>query len=100
MGDALGGEWFYKSTLGVSFPLGLPNEFGIKGRLFTEAGSLGGIDGTVGQETDTGSIRMSFGTGIEWGSPFGPVSIDLAKALVFEDFDEKEIFRFSFGTRF
>lgn len=99
-GDSLGGNWFYRSTLGVSFPLGLPNEYGIKGRLFTEAGSIGDIDGTVGQDTDTASIRMSLGTGIEWSSPFGPVSIDLAKALVFEDFDKKEIFRFSFGTRF
>ncbi|MEX2454253.1 MAG: outer membrane protein assembly factor BamA [Rhodospirillaceae bacterium] len=98
--DALGGNWYYRSTVGVSFPLGLPNEFGLRGRLFTEAGSLGGSDSSFGDQTDTGSVRVSVGTGIEWSSPFGPVNIDLSRALVKEDFDKTEIFRFSFGTRF
>lgn len=98
--DALGGKWYYSGTVGVSFPLGLPNEFGIRGRLFTEAGSLGDSGTSIGDATDTGSIRLSVGTGIEWSSPFGPVNIDLSRALVKEDFDKTEIFRFSFGTRF
>lgn len=98
--DALGGRWFYRGTAGVTFPLGLPSEFGIKGRLFTDAGSLGDSGSTLGQATDTGSLRVSVGTGIAWSSPFGPITIDLSQAVVKEDYDQTEIFRFSFGTRF
>jgi outer membrane protein insertion porin family len=98
--DSLGGNWYYRSTLGLGFPLGLPNEFGIRGHVFTDAGSIGDSDSSVARTTDTGSIRMSVGVGIEWSSPFGPVGIDLSQALVKEDFDKTEIFRFSFGTRF
>lgn len=98
--DSIGGNLFYRATVGLTFPLGLPNEFGLRGRVFTDAGSLAENDSTLSTLTDTGSIRMSIGTGLLWDSPFGPVNIDLAKALVKEDFDETELFRFSFGARF
>ena len=98
--DAVGGKWFYRGSLQVSFPLGLPNELGIRGRVFTDLGSLGGIDGGAGAVTDTGSVRASTGTGLGWKSPFGPINIDFAKAFLKEDFDETQVFRFSFGTRF
>lgn len=99
-GDAIGGNWFYRTTVGLTFPLGLPNEFGVRGRVFTDAGSIGENDSTFASVTDTGSIRMSVGTGILWDSPFGPVNIDFAKAILKEDFDETELVRFSFGARF
>src|SRR3546814_18239133 len=35
-GDSLGGEQYYKGSADLSFPIGLPNEYGIKGILFTE----------------------------------------------------------------
>ncbi|MEQ9365396.1 MAG: outer membrane protein assembly factor BamA, partial [Leptospirales bacterium] len=98
--DALGGKWFYRGTVGLQFPLGLPNEFGIKGRLFSDAGSIGDSGFALGSQTDTSSLRVSIGTGIAWSSPFGPITLDLAQALVKENFDRTEIFRFSFGTRF
>ena len=98
--DAVGGNWFYRGTVGVSFPLGLPNEFGLRGRVFTDAGSIGESDRTLGSITDTGSLRMSVGTGILWNSPFGPVTIDLAQAILKEDFDKTELLRFSFGAIF
>ena len=98
--DSIGGNWFYRSTLGVSFPLGLPNEFGLRGRMFTDAGSIGSNDSNVSSITDTASLRMSVGTGILWDSPFGPVNIDFAKTLLKEDFDQTEFLRFSFGARF
>ena len=98
--DAVGGKWFYRGSLQVSFPLGLPNELGIRGRVFTDLGSLGGIDGGAGAVADTGSVRASAGTGLGWKSPFGPINIDVAKTLLKEDFDEAQLVRFSFGTRF
>jgi len=98
--DSVGGNWYYRGRVGLRFPLGLPNEFGLSGRIFTDAGSVGENDSTLASITDTGSLRMSVGTGILWNSPFGPVNIDLAQAILKEDFDQTEIFRFSFGARF
>ena len=99
-GDSIGGNWFYRTTAGVTFPLGLPNEFGVRGRVFTDAGSIGENDSSFGAATDTGSIRMSVGTGLLWNSPFGPINIDFTKAILKEDFDETALVRFDFGARF
>lgn len=99
--DALGGDWFYTATAQLVFPLGLPNEFGIRGRAFTDLGSLGKADtGTGSNVNDTRSIRASFGLGISWSSPFGPVSMDIAFPILKENFDRTETVRFNFGTRF
>ena len=98
--DAIGGNWFYRGTLGLTFPLGLPNEFGLRGRFFADAGSIGENDTTIATIVDKSSLRMSVGTGILWDSPFGPVSFDLSEAILKEDFDETELLRFSFGARF
>ena len=99
-GDSLGGKWYYRSTVGLTFPLGLPNEFGIKGRVFSDAGSVGDSGTSEAGNTDTGSLRMSAGLGIAWSSPFGPVTMDFSKAILKESFDKEELFRFSFGARF
>ena len=98
--DAVGGNWYYRGSVGLTFPLGLPNEFGLRGRVFTDAGSIGENDSALSSITDTASLRMSVGTGILWDSPFGPLNIDFAQAILKEDFDKTELFRFSFGARF
>ena len=43
-GDALGGNSYYIGSADVRFPLGLPKEFRIFGRVFVYAGTLTGID--------------------------------------------------------
>ena len=98
--DAVGGNWMYNGTIQVEFPLGLPNEFGIRGRAFTDFGSLGEVDSSIATISDTGSIRASLGVGLTWKSLFGPISIDLGVPVIKEDYDESELIRFNFGTRF
>ena len=49
---------------------------------------------------DTGKLRLSAGTGLGWVSPFGPINMDLAWALLKESYDKTERIRFNFGTRF
>ena len=98
--DSLGGNMFYVATAEMRFPLGLGEEYGIYGRAFTEAGTLAGIDVDGPNLLDTGSTRVSVGVGLSWESPFGPIRIDLAQPVVKEDFDQDELLRFSFGTRF
>lgn len=98
--DALGGNHFYRSTAELSFPIGFPEEMGVAGHAFGDMGSLWGIDATDPNIIDESSLRASAGLGLSWRSPMGPVRIDLAAPLLKEDYDEKEVFRFSFGTRF
>jgi len=44
--------------------------------------------------------RVSVGFGVSWNSPFGPLRIDIAKALVKQKGDETKLFSFNVGTQF
>ena len=102
-GDALGGKQIYYGSLQFSFPVGLPDEFGITGILFADAGSLSDIDESpplFPEVVDEPSLRAAWGVGIAWKSPVGPLSMDFAWPLKQEEFDKTEVFRLSFGTRF
>jgi len=99
-GDSVGGKFFYRGSAQVTFPIGLPSEFGVKGRMFSDIGSLSNSESTLATITDEKSLRASVGLGLSWRSPFGPILIDFAKALLKEDFDKTEVFRFDFGVKF
>ncbi len=98
--DALGGRAYYIGTVQMTFPLGLPEEFGILGNLFTDAGAVTTpVDKGFGVQ-NSNAPRVVVGAGVSWNSPFGPIRLDLAKPIVKEDFDQTETFRFDVGTRF
>ena len=44
--------------------------------------------------------RISVGIGVNWVSPFGPLRIDIAKALVSQEGDDTKLFSFNVGTQF
>ncbi|WP_419827313.1 outer membrane protein assembly factor BamA [Sphingomonas sp.] len=46
------------------------------------------------------SPRVSVGFGVSWNSPFGPLRIDIAKALVKQKGDDTKLFSFNVGTQF
>jgi outer membrane protein insertion porin family len=99
--DFLGGTVYYVGTAEVRIPLGLLEEFGVFGRLFTVVGSLANPDLESKEDVfDVGKPRVSSGFGISWRSPFGPIRLDFAWALRKELFDREETFTFSFGSRF
>jgi outer membrane protein insertion porin family len=98
--DALGGNFLYSGTVELTFPLGLPEELQIRGRVFSDFGAVTGLDDDTDTVEDTASPRLAVGTGLTWRSPLGPIAIDFAVPILIEDFDEEERFRFSFGTRF
>lgn len=98
--DALGGKFLYSGTVELTVPLGLPQQLGVSGAVFTDAGSLTGLDFDDPVIADTGSLRWSVGVGLAWRSPFGPVRLDFSVPILQEDFDEDENIRFNFGTRF
>jgi outer membrane protein insertion porin family len=97
-GDALGGRTYYTGTVQLGFPVGLPPELGITGRVFTDFGSL--FSPVEPGIADTRSLRVASGAGVSWASPLGPIRLDLGIPLVRQSFDKKELFRVSFGTRF
>lgn len=98
--DALGGNLFAIGTAELRVPIDVFRDLGVSGRIFSDVGTLYDIDVAGTGLRDSSSLRMSVGVGISWRSPFGPIRMDFAQALLKESFDHDEVFRFSFGTRF
>ncbi len=98
--DALGGDNYYTFGPELTFPLGLPDELGVRGALFMDAGSLFGVDDTGPEVVDESSLRVAVGGGVAWGSPLGPIRVDVGFPIKKEDFDREQNFRLNFGTRF
>ena len=98
--DALGGEVYYLSRNELTFPLGLPDDLGVSGLIFGDIGTLYSLSESGSDILDENKPRASAGVGISWLSPFGPVKFYLSKAILKENYDKKEIFRFSFGTTY
>lgn len=98
--DALGGEWMYTGSIALNFPLGLPTELGVSGRVFTDFGSSGHVSLSDANTQDSGSVRLSTGVGMTWNSPFGPLGLDAGFPIVKESYDQTELFRVNFGTQF
>lgn len=99
-GDALGGNNYYTASSEIRFPLGLPDELGVTGAAFVDAASLFDLDVSGFGIADDSAPRVSAGVGIAWSSPFGPIRIDFAQAIAKQSYDNTELVRFSFGTRF
>lgn len=109
--DSLGGKYYAVARTNITFPLGLPEELGLYGGLFADAGTVWSLDETsyvdtnsVGSPTvniDDGlSIRASVGASLFVDSPFGPLRFNFAYPILSEDYDQREYFRFTAGTRF
>jgi outer membrane protein insertion porin family len=49
---------------------------------------------------DSPKPRLSVGVGFNWTSPFGPLRIDIAKALLKQEGDDTKLFSFNVGTQF
>lgn len=111
--DAIGGKTYAIGTVEVTFPVGLPEDWGLEGAVFSDFGTVfnapevslaEGEDGCVDTDGcdvfDSATLRASVGAGMIWQSPFGPLRLDVAYPLAKADFDKTELVRFSVGTRF
>jgi outer membrane protein insertion porin family len=104
-GDAIGGKIFYAATAEVRFPIPfLPDELGFSGAVFADAGSVydTDFDPDLTDEgiDDSDNLRASVGASLLWNSPLGPLRADFGYAILKEDFDEEELFRFGASTKF
>ncbi len=124
--DSLGGETIWTGSAELHFPLPVSQDFGLSGRTFVDSGALYGVrspqnalfsclptskqsnghavdqygDAISSCAYDDSSPRMSAGFGISWKSPFGLINVDIGYPLLKKPYDQLEIFRFGFGTRF
>lgn len=122
--NSLGGKVYYQGTGELTIPNYLPEEYGIRTKLFIEAGSVGILDdadledeiffttraGQINnipgglpasrQIRDGLGLRAAAGLSVGWDSPFGPIQFDFSQILRKEEYDRTETFRFSTSTRF
>ncbi|SHI44830.1 Beta-barrel assembly machine subunit BamA [Palleronia salina] len=102
--DALGGNIYAVARLEADFPLGLPEEYGISGGVFFDAGSVWSLDDTAGfggNAVDDGfSLRTAVGVSVFWTTPLGPLRFNFAKALSKEPYDRTQVFNISVSTSF
>ena len=66
--DALGGKMFYSTTAELLFQIpGVPQDFGLRGAVFADAGSLWGLNATAAKQPgavgSTPTMRASVGVG-------------------------------------
>jgi len=97
--DALGGKMFYSTTAEALFQIpGVPQDLGLRGAIFADAGSLWGLNGTAAQQPgavgNTPSLRASVGVGLAWDSPIGALRADYAIPLVKQPYDKTQPFSF------
>ncbi|MEM9235089.1 MAG: BamA/TamA family outer membrane protein, partial [Pseudomonadota bacterium] len=117
---AIGARAYAIGTVEAQIPLPFPPEQGIRAALFSDFGAVGIVDeddkllnndinnfidfdqdGIFDEPVqDDFSLRVTAGVSINWRSPFGPVQIDIAEALIREEYDEEQVFRFSAGGQF
>ncbi len=124
--DSIGGNFIYTQSTELHFPLPVPADFGLTGRTFVDSGGLSGLNVPPNAATsclatlprvhgrivddhgdsvsqcfyDGGGIRLSAGVGISWKSPFGLINIDFGIPLIKQPYDQTQVFKFGFGTRF
>ena len=101
--DALGGNMFAVARFEADFPLGLPEEYGIKGGAFLDVGSVWGLDntaGTAGMVDDSPKLRSTIGLSVLWDTPLGPLRFNFSKALKKETYDKEQRFDLTISTKF
>ena len=98
--DVLGGNQYYTGSVELRFPIGLPNELGLRASIFSDVGSLSGLDQNSSQIIDSSGLRASVGMGLSWATGIGLMRLDFASAMLKEELDETEFISFSFGTGF
>ncbi len=101
--DALGGNLFSVIRLETEFPLGTPEEYGLRGGFFLDTGSVWSLEdtaGTGGPVDDGFHIRSVIGFSLFWDTPIGPLRFNFTKALQKEDYDEEQNFDLTVSTTF
>ncbi|WP_282151162.1 outer membrane protein assembly factor BamA [Ruegeria atlantica] len=102
--DAIGGNYYWVARFESDFPLGLPEELGLRGGVFYDVGNVYNINNVNTAGADIvgadGSVRHVIGVSVLWETPFGPLRFNFSKALKKEDFDKEQNFDLTVQARF
>ncbi len=102
--DALGGNLYSVLRLEAEFPLGLPDEIGLRGGLFYDIGNVWGLDNvdTAGGTIvgANGSARHVIGVSFLWTTAIGPLRFNFSKAIKKETFDKEQSFDLTIQAKF
>jgi outer membrane protein insertion porin family len=102
--DALGGNIYATVRLEADFPLGLPEEYGISGGAFLDAGSVWSLDDTVGTGgaivDDKAYLRAAVGVSVFWDTPIGPLRFNFSRPLKKKEYDIDRSFDLTISTQF
>ena len=104
--DALGGNYFAVARFEADFPLGLPEEYGLTGGLFLDAGTVWSLDNPNGGSSgaslvdDSAKLRSAIGVSILWTTPIGPLRFNFSRALKKESYDKEQTFDLTVSTKF
>lgn len=99
-GNSIGANFLASGSAGIILPYPLSRD-SLRTTIFVDTGNVfrsgtpleySGING--------GPLRFSMGLGIEWNSPFGPLSISVAAPLNKQPYDTQQIFQFSAASGF
>jgi outer membrane protein insertion porin family len=104
--DNIGGTAFWGTSTEVQTAIPyLPSDFALKFAVFADAGSVWAAGGqgnlpSLSQSFAVGNasaLRSSFGAGLIWGSPFGPIRVDYAMPVTKASYDVTQRLNFSAG---
>jgi len=104
--DSLGGKFFAVAQFEAEFPLGLPEEYNIRGGAFYDLGTVWDTDG-VGDIAagnalvqNSASVRHVVGVSLLWDTPIGPLRFNWSNALKKEAYDREQKFDLTISTNF
>nr|WP_244195926.1 outer membrane protein assembly factor BamA [Paraburkholderia susongensis] len=97
-GDPIGGSKMVVGNVELTFPLpGTGYDRTLRVFTFLDGGN---VWGTEGNSTGANGLRYSYGIGLEWISPIGPLKLDYALPVVRHAGDQYQTFQFQIGTAF
>ena len=102
--DPLGGQYFAVARFEAGFPIGVPEEYGVRGGAFVDLGSVWGlqdVDGVGSEPVDDGfALRSAVGVALFVNTPIGPLRFNFTEAILKEDFDRERNFDITISTEF
>ncbi|TDG23419.1 outer membrane protein assembly factor BamA [Paraburkholderia silviterrae] len=97
-GDPIGGSKMVVGNIELTMPLpGTGYDKTLRVFTFIDGGN---VWGTEGNSVGANGLRYSYGTGLEWISPIGPLKLDFALPIVRHAGDQYQKFQFQIGTSF
>jgi outer membrane protein insertion porin family len=90
---------FLATTAELLFQMpGVPQDIGLRGAVFADAGSLWGVNRTAaslpGLAGNALTPRASVGVGVAWDSPIGALRVDYAYPILKQPFDKTQALSF------